>query len=106
MDQTAITYPYTTLTDMTGATVKSILEDVADNGFNADAWPQQGGDRARVGGLQYTIDPKATMGGRISDRCLARKPPTMTLAQFGAYVRADLDRWTRLARERKISLDE
>ena len=74
MDQTAITYPHTTLTDMTGATIKAILEDVADNLFNADPYQQQGGDMVRVGGLQYTIDPAARMGSRISDMRLAGKP--------------------------------
>ncbi|MFP3740452.1 thiosulfohydrolase SoxB, partial [Burkholderia sp. SIMBA_019] len=36
MDQTAITYPYTTVTAMTGETIKTVLEDVADNLFNPD----------------------------------------------------------------------
>ncbi|HNC62857.1 MAG TPA: thiosulfohydrolase SoxB, partial [Rhodocyclaceae bacterium] len=44
MDQTAITYPHTTLTEMSGATIKTILEDVADNLFNPDPYYQQGGD--------------------------------------------------------------
>ena len=67
MDQTAITYPYTTVTEMNGETIKTILEDVADNLFNPDPYLQQGGDMVRVGGLQYTIDPAATMGARISE---------------------------------------
>jgi sulfur-oxidizing protein SoxB len=67
MDQTAITYPYTTVTDMTGETIKAILEDVADNLFNPDPYLQQGGDMVRVGGLAYTCDPSAKMGARISD---------------------------------------
>ena len=67
MDQTAITYPYTTASDMTGENIKTILEDVADNLFNQDPYYQQGGDMVRVGGLQYTIDPNATMGNRISE---------------------------------------
>jgi sulfur-oxidizing protein SoxB len=74
MDQTAITYPYTTLTDMSGAMIKTILEDVADNLFNPDPYQQQGGDMVRVGGLQYTIDPNATMGRRISDMRLDGQP--------------------------------
>ena len=57
MDQTAITYPYTTVTEMTGETVKIILEDVGDNLFNPDPYYQQGGDMVRVGGLRYTCDP-------------------------------------------------
>ncbi len=74
MDQTAITYPYTTVTMMSGATIKTILEDVADNLFNPDPYYQQGGDMVRVGGLQYAIDPVAAMGARISDMRLAGKP--------------------------------
>ena len=67
LDQTAITYPYTTVTNMTGETIKTILEDVADNLFNPDPYYQQGGDMVRVGGMQYTIDPVASVGKRISD---------------------------------------
>jgi len=74
MDQTAITYPYTTVTPMTVETIKTILEDVADNLFNPDPYYQQGGDMVRVGGLQYTIDPNQPIGKRISDMRLAGKP--------------------------------
>jgi len=35
----------------------------------------------------------------------AVEPMPMSAAEFGAYVRADIERWTRLARERKIQLD-
>jgi sulfur-oxidizing protein SoxB len=74
MDQVAITYPYATLTEMTGETIKTILEDVADNLFNPDPYYQQGGDMVRVGGLAYTMNPSATMGSRISEMRLAGKP--------------------------------
>lgn len=67
MDQTAITYPYTTVSLMTGGDIKTVLEDVADNLFNPDPYYQQGGDMVRVGGLHYTIDPNASMGRRISN---------------------------------------
>ncbi|MBA4176535.1 MAG: thiosulfohydrolase SoxB [Leptothrix sp. (in: Bacteria)] len=67
MDQVAITYPYATLTEMSGATIKTVLEDVADNLFNPDPYYQQGGDMVRVGGLSYTMTPSAGMGSRISD---------------------------------------
>jgi S-sulfosulfanyl-L-cysteine sulfohydrolase len=67
MDMTAITYPYTTLTQMTGQTIKAVLEDVADNLFNPDPYYQQGGDMVRVGGMQYTCNPTAAMGQRIND---------------------------------------
>lgn len=74
LDQTAITYPYTTLTSMTGEFIKTVLEDVCDNLFNPDPYYQQGGDMVRVGGLQYRCDPTAKMGGRISDMRLNGKP--------------------------------
>ncbi|MBV6408446.1 MAG: hypothetical protein EFKGCFLK_02033 [Rhodocyclaceae bacterium] len=74
MDQTAITYPYSTLTDMSGATIKDILEDVCDNLFNADPYKQQGGDMVRVGGMRYTCDPNAAMGSRIRDMRLGDAP--------------------------------
>ncbi|WP_341644002.1 thiosulfohydrolase SoxB [Thauera sp. SDU_THAU2] len=70
LDQTAITYPWTTLTEMSGEMIKTILEDVADNLFNPDPYYQQGGDMVRVGGLQYTCDPAAPMGRRIDDMML------------------------------------
>ena len=74
MDQTAITYPYTTVTEMSGETVKIILEDVADNLFNADPYYQQGGDMVRVGGLAYTCDPNGKSGARISGMSIKGKP--------------------------------
>ena len=74
LDQTAITYPYTTLTPMSGEMIKTVLEDVADNLFNPDPYYQQGGDMVRVGGMQYNIDPTASAGNRISDMRLGDKP--------------------------------
>jgi sulfur-oxidizing protein SoxB len=74
MDQTATTYSYSTLSDMNGATIKTILEDVADNLFNPDPYYQQGGDMVRVGGLTYSIEPNAKMGSRIQDMRLDGKP--------------------------------
>jgi len=66
LDQTAITYPYTTVSDLSGEMIKTILEDVADNLFNPDPYYQQGGDMVRVGGLRYAIDPNAPQGRRIT----------------------------------------
>ncbi len=74
MDMTAITYPYTTLTQMSGLAIKTILEDVADNLFNPDPYYQQGGDMVRVGGMQYTCKPTAVMGQRIDDMRLNGQP--------------------------------
>ena len=73
LDQTAITYPYTTMTSMSGEMIKTVLEDVADNLFNPDPYYQQGGDMVRVGGMQYTIEPTASAGNRISDMRLGDK---------------------------------
>ncbi|MDD5249709.1 MAG: thiosulfohydrolase SoxB [Rhodocyclaceae bacterium] len=74
MDQTAITYPTSTLTTLTGAQIKAILEDVGDNLFNPDPYYQQGGDMVRVGGMTYACDPAAAMGNRIQDMRLNDKP--------------------------------
>jgi S-sulfosulfanyl-L-cysteine sulfohydrolase len=67
LDQTAITYPWVTLTEMTGEQIKTIMEDVCDNLFNPDPYYQQGGDMVRVGGMTYRCTPTAAMGSRISD---------------------------------------
>ena len=74
MDQTAITYPYSTLNELTGEQIKVILEDVADNLFNADPYLQQGGDMVRVGGMTYACNPRAAIGARISDMRLRDEP--------------------------------
>jgi len=73
MDQVAVTYPYATVTNMTGEFIKTVLEDVADNLFNPDPYYQQGGDMVRVGGLQYSIAPGAKAGARITDMVLDGK---------------------------------
>jgi sulfur-oxidizing protein SoxB len=74
MDWSAITYPHTTLNDLTGDMIKTILEDVCDNLFNPDPYYQQGGDMVRVGGLTYTCTPRESMGHRISDMRLHGEP--------------------------------
>ena len=74
MDQVAITYPTSTLTEMSGEMIKTVLEDVCDNLFNPDPYYQQGGDMVRVGGLAYTCDPNAGAGARISNMMLKGKP--------------------------------
>jgi sulfur-oxidizing protein SoxB len=73
MNQVAITYPQTTLTEMTGERIKFVLEDIADNLFNPDPYLQQGGDMVRVGGMTYTLAPLAGAGNRISDMRLDGK---------------------------------
>jgi S-sulfosulfanyl-L-cysteine sulfohydrolase len=65
--ETAITYPETYVSKLTGADIKNTLEDVCDNLFNPDPYYQQGGDMVRVGGLTYSCTPSETIGRRISD---------------------------------------
>ena len=74
MAQVAITYPAVTLTEMNGAFLKRVLEDVADNLFHPDPYYQQGGDMVRSGGLQYAIAPLAQAGSRIKELTLNGKP--------------------------------
>ncbi len=74
MDQTAITYPHTTVAELSGAAIKDILEDVCDNLFNPDPYYQQGGDMVRVGGMRYRCSPARGMGKRISDMTLHDRP--------------------------------
>ncbi len=69
---TAITYPAAYRTTMTGAQLRGILEDVADNLYNPDPYYQQGGDMVRSAGLAYTLDVTAASGQRIQDLRLSR----------------------------------
>src|SRR5207249_7715443 len=78
LNQTAITYPYVTVSELTGEMIKTILEDVADKLFDPDPYYQQGGDMVRVGGLRYTLDPTASMGRRVSDLRLEDEPLSAT----------------------------
>lgn len=77
---TSMTYPAAYRSEMTGTMLKDILEDVADNLFNADPYYQQGGDMVRVGGMAYSIDPTKDIGSRISD---------MTIIADGTAVEAN-----------------
>jgi sulfur-oxidizing protein SoxB len=69
---TAITYPAAYRQTITGARLKEVLEDVADNLFNPDPYYQQGGDMVRVGGVEYRIDIDKPIGSRISNLKLLR----------------------------------
>ena len=74
MNQTAITYPYTTVNELTGTAIKNFLEDACDNLFNSDPYYQQGGDMVRFGGMHYHCDPTQKIGGRIGNMTLHGKP--------------------------------
>ncbi|NVN85241.1 MAG: thiosulfohydrolase SoxB [Rhodopseudomonas sp.] len=64
---TAITYPNCYRNQMTGAQLKEVLEDIADNIFHPDPYFQGGGDMVRIGGMGYSIDVGQVMGSRISN---------------------------------------
>jgi sulfur-oxidizing protein SoxB len=71
---TGLTYPNTLVRDLSGAEIRQVMEDVADNLFHPDPYLRQGGDMVRVGGLSYTIEPNKPMGRRISDIRVGGKP--------------------------------
>ena len=67
---TSMTYGQVYRTEMTGETLYTVLEDVADNLFNTDPYYQQGGDMVRIGGMGFTIDVSKPIGSRISNLAL------------------------------------
>jgi sulfur-oxidizing protein SoxB len=71
---TALTYPKTSTREMTGAEIRALLEDVADNLFHPDPYYRQGGDMIRVGGLTYAIDIREPTGRRISALRIGERP--------------------------------
>lgn len=71
---TALTYANTWSRAMTGAEIKEIMEDVAENLFHKDAYLRQGGDMVRMGGVSYTIDPEADASRRITNLRIGGKP--------------------------------
>lgn len=74
-DHTAITYPQAYRTEMTGQTIKTILEDVADNLYHPDPFFQQGGDMVRVGGMSFELSVGSAMGNRIQNLQLTDATP-------------------------------
>ena len=71
---TGLSYPNCLVRELTGAEIRGIMEDVADNLFHPDPYYRQGGDMLRVGGITYAIDPRQPRGRRISDVAIAGKP--------------------------------
>src|SRR5262249_7425755 len=74
MNLTAITYPDAVVSELTGAALKSLLEDICDNLFHPDPYYQQGGDMVRVGGMSYSCTPGNRIGARIGDMRVHGKP--------------------------------
>ena len=81
---TSMSYGKVYRTEMTGETIKLILEDVADNIFNPDPYYQQGGDMVRLGGLGYRIDIGKPQGERISGLTLLASPEPLEASK--SYV--------------------
>ena len=69
-----ITYPNVYTFELKGDRIATLLEDIADNVFNANPLYQQGGDMSRLGGVTYDINVSAKSGKRISNLLIAGKP--------------------------------
>ena len=73
-EMTAITYPEVYTFDLKGQVIANLMEDIADNVFNANPLLQQGGDMSRLTGASYSIKIDAPSGKRISDFMIGGKP--------------------------------
>ncbi len=69
-----ITYPNVYTFELEGARIAALLEDIADNVFNANPLYQQGGDMSRLGGMTYDIKIAGKSGKRISNVKIGGKP--------------------------------
>jgi sulfur-oxidizing protein SoxB len=69
-----ITYPNVYTFELKGAKIATLLEDIADNVFNANPLYQQGGDMSRLGGVTYSIAVSNKPGERISKLTVGGKP--------------------------------
>jgi len=69
-----ITYPDVYTFELKGAKIATLLEDIADNVFNANPLYQQGGDMSRLGGVTYSIAVANKAGERISNLKIGGKP--------------------------------
>jgi sulfur-oxidizing protein SoxB len=77
-EMTAITYPEVYTFDLKGEKIAKLMEDIADNVFNANPLLQQGGDMSRLTGASYSINIDAKSGERISDFMIRGKPIDLT----------------------------
>ena len=85
-----ITYPNVYTFELQGSQIASLLEDIADNVFNANPMYQQGGDMSRLGGVTYDIAIAAKSGQRISKLMIGGKPidpkRTYTVSSWGGNL--------------------
>ena len=73
-EMTAITYPEVYTFNLKGSVIAKLIEDIADNVFNANPLLQQGGDMSRLTGASYSIKIDAPSGKRISEFMIGGKP--------------------------------
>lgn len=73
-EMTGITYPEVYTFDLKGDVIAKLMEDIADNVFNANPLLQQGGDMSRLTGASYSIKISAPSGKRVSDFMIGGKP--------------------------------
>lgn len=69
-----ITYPNVYTFELGGARIAQLLEDIADNVFNANPLYQQGGDMSRLGGVTYDITVGNPTGKRITNLLVGGQP--------------------------------
>jgi sulfur-oxidizing protein SoxB len=69
-----ITYPNVYTFELKGKMIANLLEDIADNVFNANPLYQQGGDMSRLGGVTYSIAVANKAGERISKLMIGGNP--------------------------------
>jgi sulfur-oxidizing protein SoxB len=85
-----ITYPNVYTFELKGERIKTLLEDIADNVFNANPLYQQGGDMSRLGGVSYDIAVGGKSGQRISNVMVGGKPldpgKTYTISSWGGNL--------------------
>ncbi|MFZ5375837.1 MAG: thiosulfohydrolase SoxB [Campylobacterota bacterium] len=72
-EMTGITYPNVYTFELGGKQIRTLLEDIADNVFNANPLYQQGGDMSRLGNVTYDIKIGAESGKRISNLMVGGK---------------------------------
>jgi sulfur-oxidizing protein SoxB len=72
-EMTGITYPNVYTFELGGQQIRHLLEDIADNVFNANPLYQQGGDMSRLGNVTYDIKIGAASGKRISNLMVGGK---------------------------------
>jgi len=101
---------------VTGSTRHALLKDVPTmieagfKGFDALQWYGVVGPAGLPAPVLKTLNETLNSllaGPDLRDKLAAEavEPQPMTPEAFGQFIREDIGRWTRLARERKIDLD-